>query len=170
VAEGADVIQLSLEFAPPDTGHFGHLSRALERAASEGVRTILPAGHGRGATGSPLLTAPGAVAVVLAGDDGLPHGAASLAPLGSRDALLAPGVDVPGAVLGEHYGRRTGSSFAATFVTAAFASLHTSFPGVSRNAVWHALLHGNRELVPIPLPPSLDAALSHARLRSSEWR
>ncbi len=167
VAHGADVIQLSMAFAPEIVCPFRPVMRAIWYAAQRGVFTVIAAGDGPTLGASPVLGAPGVVPVAAAGTG---RRVATWSPLGGVVAtrgLLAPGVGIPGASSPTGYATRSGSSFAAGVVTGGFALLR-SLPGVeSPAAVWEALLAlGRRHLVPRSMaPPMLDGDLALAFLR-----
>jgi subtilisin family serine protease len=166
---GAEVIQLRLDLSPEAAGPFDVVACALESAAARGVRTVLAAGC---AGESPVLDAVGVVPVAAALPDGSmdPETALGTA-LGSR-GMLAPGTDLPGAVLPAGTALRSGSSYAAAFVTGTFALLRSRFPRLGADRVWEEMLDerprsGRRAA---SLPPVLDAEairLRAARLAMS---
>jgi subtilisin family serine protease len=137
---GADVIQLSLEFAGGTNHFFRLLSDALSEAARQGVRTVMPSGNIPTLAPRSILSSQGVVPVVMADWDGLPHHQAAGGVVVAQRGLLAHGVDIPGACSPAGYTIRSGSSFAAAFVTGASALLAALAPRQSREELWGALL------------------------------
>lgn len=155
------VIQISMQFSFELAASFRVLTEALSAAAARGVRTVIAAGN-RGPAGAGLvLRAPGVVPVAMARADGMPAATAGLGQtLGAR-GLLAPGIDIPGAATPSGTITRSGSSFAAAFVTGAFALLRSCFPGLRPERLWDALLAPRpraRSIAPPPL--NADASFS----------
>lgn len=167
VAGGADVILLSLEFAPEMSQPFDVVARALAAAASRGIRTVIAAGNGSTLGSNLVLGAPGVVPVAMAAADGSPHIDAALGPFIGTRGLLAPGVDIPGATLPAGTGVRSGSSFSAAIVAGSYALLRSGFPEVRRELVWESLLDPGalRRRRASIVPPLLDTHASLMRLK-----
>jgi subtilisin family serine protease len=159
---GADVIQLSLEFSPNVTNSFKYLTEAISAAAARGIRTVIAAGNNATLGSSLALTTSGVVPVASAGINGLPDPYTALGPVIGTRGLLAPGINLPGAKRPSGIDTRSGSSFAAAFVTGAFALLRSQFPHLSRDLIWGALLDPNsyRNSHASIVPPPLDADAS----------
>jgi subtilisin family serine protease len=100
----------------------------------------MAAGNGGGLSSGPLAGCRGVVPVVGADRNGVPHPSSTLGPVIGARGLMAPGVDIPGACLPAGSTRQSGSSFAASFVTAAVALLHASVPQRTSDEIWAALL------------------------------
>ena len=160
------VIQLGIEVTAAAGPWFGPVAEAIRVAAHRGIRTVIPSGNGAGITGSPLVSAPGAIPVAAGRPDGGPQPQGSFGIAVAQQGLLAPGTNIPGAGPAETVSERSGSSYAVPFVTAAFVLLRSLTPRVSATAVWDAILTPDRP-VRTPhgvVPPSLDAGASWARL------
>jgi subtilisin family serine protease len=159
---GADVIQLSLEFSPEVTNSFKYLTEAISAAAARGIRTVIAAGNNATLGSSLALTTSGVIPVAT-GLNGLPDPYTARGPVIGTRGLLAPGVNIPGAKRPSGIDTRTGSSFAAAFVTGTFALLRSRFPHLSRDLIWEALLdphsYRNRHVSIVPPPLDADASL-----------
>ncbi|MET0396791.1 MAG: S8 family serine peptidase [Longimicrobiaceae bacterium] len=140
VAYGARVIQIGLEFSRAAPGEWAPAAQAIEAAAAAGVRTVMAAGNDGTLAPGPLVRCAGVVPVVGADRRGVPHPSATLAPSIGLRGLTAPGVDIPGARLPSGSRLRSGSSFAASFVTASIALLHAVLPRHPTDEIWAALL------------------------------
>lgn len=170
ISQNADIIQLSISFNPEQSNCFGALHAALARAAAKSIHTVIAAGNDGALGSSSILSAPGVIPVAMAGEDGLPHRQSSLsATLGSR-GLRAPGVNIPGAGPGNGYRTATGSSYAASFVTASFALLAGAFPHVRRETIAASLLRSGIAGVRSIVPPLLNADAAYRALRNQEGR
>jgi hypothetical protein len=170
ISQNADIIQLSISFNPEHSKYFGDLHAALARAAAKSIHTVIAAGNDGALGSSALLSAPGVIPVAMAGEDGLPHGQSTLsATLGSR-GLRAPGMNIPGAGPGIGYRTATGSSYAASVVTASFALLAGAFPHLRRETIAAALLRFGIASVRSIVPPLLNADAAYRALRNQERR
>ena len=116
------------------------------RCCSPRNLTVAPSGNGSAITDSPLVSATGIIPVASGCHDGAPHPQARFSPAVGKHGLLAPGARIPGAGPGDSLTERSGSSFAAAFVTAFFALLHSLEPRASALAIWSAIL------APHPVP------------------
>ena len=168
-AGGAHVVLLGVELGGGPAASFHGFRGAVEAAARDGVRTVVPAGH-RAGPSVPALATPGVVPVALGDSQGLPHRAGTWGVELGRRGLLAPGIDLPGALPGGRVGLRSGSSLAAALVAGAFALLRSLFPQESFDAVWEALLHPTGAAHRALVPRSLDAERSAACLHPSSRR
>jgi subtilisin family serine protease len=163
VAEGVQIIQISLEFPEPARRAFEALSVALLRAASKGILVVIPVGNLAILDSNFILASDGVIPVAMSDWNGLPHANATLDPAAARRGLLALGVDIPGALSPEGYTRRSGTSYAAAFVTGTLALLDTADSRLATVKFRDAFLsriavsaHTNR-MVPSPL--DLDSLL-----------
>jgi subtilisin family serine protease len=163
---GADVIQLSLEFAGGTSHFFQVLSDVLSEAARKGVRTVMPSGNSPTLAPGSILSSQGVVPVVMADGDGLPHHQAAGGAIVAQRGLLVHGVDIPGACSPAGYTIRSGSSFAAALVTGASALLTALAPRQSRDKIWGALLGtaSNSTRTSPLFPMHLDVEASFERL------
>jgi subtilisin family serine protease len=164
LSRSASVIQMSLEFSP--YGYFRQTSAAISAAAKKGVRVVISAGNSGYLGQNPLLASPGVIPVAMFDEDGLPDLRTGLGLTVGMRGLLAPGVSIPVAVPPDHYGLASGTSYAASFVTAAFALLYSIYPKLTPDDVWNALLYKNyeRRIRASILPPLLDIRESRIRL------
>lgn len=163
VRAGAEVILLPLDILPGTERDWDALAKALAATACLGVRTVIPAGNESGPV-SPILAAAGIVPVAAAGGWAAPRrwGGAI-----ARSGVAAPGFLVQGAAPGGGYAVRSGSSFAAAFVVAAYALLRSLRPDIARAALWSALLDPTAPVRASGGIPALDAARGLARLHGS---
>jgi subtilisin family serine protease len=157
VDANADVVQIGLSFAANYERAFEPLAAAIRRAAARGVRTILPAGNESSLAPSALLSLPGVIPVGIATASGELDPHSTWGPAIAQRGLCAIGVDIPGALSPSGYTRRSGSSFAATIVTGAFALLYAAKG--NRSAAWNALLEPvwRRARSSMTVPGLLDA-------------
>lgn len=131
VANGADVVNVSLWSQLPAPFPFYEIDRAIERATDAGVLIVWIAGNG-GPAPSTFLTGAGArdsLVVGAANANGSPASFSQLDP-----ELLATGVYVPVAYNGGGVGGGSGTSFAAPWVAGAAAQLIAD--GAPRDPAW----------------------------------
>jgi subtilisin family serine protease len=165
VARGAAVIQLSLDFSALPDEAVTPIREALAAAAVAGVRTVAAAGNTAGPSASSVLAAPGVVPVGIGRFDGSAHRLTSWGVAIGAQGLLAPGEAIVGAVPPDRYELRSGSSYAASFVTAAFALLRTLPTRLDPDLIWGQLLAAHRPTAARSLvPPPLDGDLSRELL------
>ena len=157
VADGVNVIQLSLEFPEPARRAFEALSEALVKAASKGILVVIPVGNLAILDSNFILASDGVIPIAMSDWNGLPHTDSALDPAAARRGLLALGVDIPGALSPEGYTRRSGTSYAAAFVTGALALLDAADSRLAAMKFRDAFLsriaasaHTNR-MIPSPL-------------------
>ncbi|MFN0128332.1 MAG: S8 family serine peptidase [Verrucomicrobiales bacterium] len=165
VEADADLVVLSLEFAPRQQQAFQIVADAIARAAARGVRTVLPAGNQSSLDPGLVAAAPGAVPVALGYDNGLVHPRATLGMAIAQRGLLAPGVDIPGALSTGGYALRSGSSFSAALVAGAAGLLSGLLPRATRDDIWRILLDqagtSPRFSPFVPRTLDLERGLSH---------
>lgn len=131
---GADVINLSLGSPTDDPV----LARAVAYAVSRDAVVVSASGNSR-LDGDPVhypAAYPGVLAVAATGRDDV---SGSFSSTGAHLKLAAPGVEVVSTDLGGRYARRTGTSMAAPFVSAAAALLRSASPTSSAGEVSAAL-------------------------------
>lgn len=165
VKQGADVLLLSLEFAPERSLGFRPVAEALAWALTRGVRSVVAAGNRNMLSASVLLAAAGVVPVAMARVDGTLHEQSTRGiTIGAR-GLLAPGEALAGAALPAGVGRRTGTSYAAAIVAGTFALLRCRFPSLPPSMIWDALLEPMARLSARSIvPPLLNVSASIKRL------
>lgn len=152
--ERVGVINLSLGFRLQQVPE--ELAQAVRYALESDLVVVAAAGNeGRTVMGYYPAALSGVVAVGGAGQDGQ----------AARDSnagvhVLAPGIEVVSALPGGGEGRRTGSSFAAPYVSGGAAILRALYPAMSRAEVVGALLS---------TPFRLDSALKRAAEVASPW-
>lgn len=117
VANGADVINLSLG----GEGHSYVMEAAIDYAVSSGVAVVVAAGNSNQNTANecPAHITTAGVLVASAGNSN--HNKANFSNYGNSVDLMAPGVNVNAATLGNTYRLASGTSFAAPHVSAATA-------------------------------------------------
>ncbi len=174
VAHGARVVNLSLagdEESPA-------IDAAIDDARARGVVVVAAAGNHEGADADPGVSQPGAYAPALtvaavtdAGDElGLPgsparYAHASYSNAGAQVDLAAPGSSIVATVPSrgrEAYGRVSGTSMAAPFVSAAAALVLSRNPSLSVEQVEAALLTTASDLGPAGPDPETGAGLLNA--------
>ncbi|BBE74279.1 S8 family serine peptidase [Oharaeibacter diazotrophicus] len=155
VGAGASVVNLSLS-GPPNP----MLERAVEAAVARGVVVVAAAGNG-GATAPPSYPAAYAGVVAVTAVDGR-LAAYRRANHGDYIDLAAPGVDVWTAAAGGSAAKRTGTSFAAPFVTAAAALARSGGRGGSPAGVEAVLEASAHDLGPAGRDPVFGAGLLDA--------
>jgi membrane-anchored mycosin MYCP len=168
VREGASVIQLGIGLMAHASAAFAPLAESISEAAARGVSTVAPVGN-HGDLASPWLAVPGIVPVAFGTDAAALEPRSNWSPAVARSGLLAPGVDIPGIDRGGQIVLRSGSSFAAAFVTGTFALLRALVPVASSATVWRALTtrHGARGAGDNgPFPLDAEAALQELLARN----
>ena len=161
VERGADIILLPLDLAPGPEAEWSGLVVALREAARLGIRTIIPAGNAAGPASS-ILSVPGVVPVAASESLALPSRWGTAI---ARCGIAAPAQGIPGANSPGGY-RRSGSSFAAGFVAAAFALLQSLLPNATREALWWVLLDPSMGARTAGRILVLDADRAYGRLSS----
>jgi subtilisin family serine protease len=165
-ARGARIIQISLDLAFVGT-EARALCAAAAAAVSRGAVIVVAAGQRQFAPVSPLLFVPGVIPVSGTTRDGYPLHSVYRSTALNVGGVLAPAIDIPGAVLPTGTALRSGTSFAACFVTGAIALACSVAPEMTpRDAA--ALL--TRRLASrhgaLPVPLDADACFgSFASLR-----
>jgi hypothetical protein len=120
------------------------LEQAIREAIAEGMILVAAAGNG-GAGAEPAYPAayPGVIAVTAVDRDMRVY---SRANRGDYIALAAPGVGIPMASESGGKAVRSGTSFAAPYVTAAVASLEAAAPTITASRAADLLASGARDL------------------------
>jgi cyanobactin maturation PatA/PatG family protease len=118
VENGADIINVSGRQLTPSTEPEPALAQAISRCVERKVLIVAAAGD----DGCDCLHGPAALAAVLAvggaDHDGNPLPSSNRGPACRTQGILAPGIDVLGAVAGSRdAARRTGTSFATPIVS-----------------------------------------------------
>jgi hypothetical protein len=166
VRQGAGVIQLSLDFLESAERAFREVADVIQWAARFGIWSVLAAGNRPILGLNPLLQATGVVPVSMADRWGGPHRQSPLSPILGKRGLRAPGEDLPGACLPAETCLRSGSSLAASFVSASYALLHSLFPQKGPELIWFALLNP-RQRKPSVISPLLDVQSAFTYLSSN---
>ena len=145
---------------------------ALERLLGKGYEflLVLPAGNGLSGQGTDARYSsvfagvdrePVRQRILVVGaaelDEGGALSQAAFSGLGERVDLLAPGTEIYTALPGGDYGRRSGSSLAAAYVTAVCAKAWSLNPGLSGRELRDLMLETGADRVPGG-PPMLDMA------------
>jgi subtilisin family serine protease len=135
--EGCRVILLGLELRRPESRAWQPLRDSLRYAATSGAAVVVPAGNRANAHD---MTSTWADALTVASLDWRAHPSVFSSHVAqNRNAIFAPGEDIPGARRGGGFTLRSGSSFAAAIATGAFALAMKAAPGVALAAVAGAL-------------------------------
>ncbi len=159
VALDANVIQISLDFPAATRGCFHVLLGALEKAAAAGAIIVMPAGNLATLECNSLLASSAVIPVAASDWNGLPIRQGSLGPTVARKGFLAPGTEIPGALSPKGFTTLSGSSYAAAFLTGAFALLDSlELPRGARQA-GGGLLGGSARMSGT-VPQHLDAEAS----------
>jgi len=166
VSNGAQVIQISLEFSSRAIQRFDVLRDAVANAAEVGVRTVLPAGNSGLIETSGIFDSPGVVPVVMTDLKGVPVGGSTLGRAAAQRGLMSVGVELPGADSRGGFATRSGSSFAAALVTGAFALLSGVIREKSSEQIWEAILSRRNNCVysSLLIPRMLDVETAFALL------
>jgi hypothetical protein len=128
--QGASIIQISLTLR--FLAYEAHpLNDAVAAAVHRGAVIVVAAAESQFSLSNPLFWIPGVIPVFGADHAGFPLASWHGPVIPSVSSLLAPAIDIPGAVLPDGTGSRSGSSFAACFVTAAVALMCSALPGVA---------------------------------------
>jgi subtilisin family serine protease len=104
---------------------------------------------------------PGVIPVVSYDLAGRPSDQSNFGRSAGRWGLGAPGHDIVSLASEGLPVSRTGTSFAAAFVTGAIALLWSIFPGVDPGRLRRALSHGRRRTSVIPPLMDVEAAYKH---------
>jgi hypothetical protein len=162
---GAQIVQLSLELGFEDPRAGSAVAEAVRFCVQRDAVVVLAVGPGQLRGANPLLGVPGVVAVSSAPDVGRTlHDDRWRAAL-TLGGLQAPGTRIPGARLPTGFECRAGSSFAASFVSAALALLVSAVPGVTVAAAAAALKARRTDHASALIANVLDGDASLARLQ-----
>jgi subtilisin family serine protease len=168
VRDGASVIQLGIGLMAHASAAFAPFAESISEAAARGVSTVAPVGN-HGDLASPWLAVPGIVPVAFGTDGAALEPRSNWSPTVARSGLLAPGVDIPGIGRDGQIVLRSGSSFAAAFVTGTFALLRALVPVASSTTIWMALTtrHGAPDVGDNgPFPLDAEATLEELLARN----
>ncbi len=165
VDAGARVVNLSAATGAPTTRAHVQLRRALDHAARHGVLVVAAAGNQGSVGSSEIVRHPGVVPVVGYDLAGRPLDHSNLSGSAGRRGVGAPGAGIVSLAAGGGYEARSGTSFAAAFVSGTLALLWSRFPDASAGALRHAVSGpGARTTV---IPPLLDARAARRALGAS---
>ena len=155
VNSGARIVNLSAATGRPTTRSARKLREALDHAARHGVVVIAAAGNQGTLGGSEVTRHPAVIPVVASDLHGRPLAQTNLGrSLGTR-GLAAPGDGIVSLVAAGAPAPRSGTSFAAAFVSGAVALLWSLFPRAAGGTIRHALSGGVRRTA--VTPPLMDA-------------
>ncbi len=163
---GAQVIQLSLELGFGSSPAARTVSASIASCVAKGIVVVIAAGHGALQHANHLLWAPGVVPVSAADEAGDVLWDERWGAMMALHGLAAPGTHIPGAVLPDGIGLRDGSSYAASFVSAAIALQVSARPWLTAAEAASALLYSRPAVVSVGRPPYLNADHSFRRLES----
>lgn len=161
VRAGARIVNLSAATGAPTIRVERSLRDALDLAARRGVLVIAAAGNQRALGSSEITRHPGVVPVVGYALSGRPMEESNFGGSAGRWGIGAPGEGIVSLDAAGNSGPRSGTSFAAAFVTGAVALLWSVFPTIGAGSLRRALSLGPRASV---VPPLMDAAGAHALL------
>jgi subtilisin family serine protease len=163
VDAGARVINLSAAIGRPTTRVESGLREALNHAAKRGTIVVAATGNQAALGSSEITRHHGVIPVVSYDRDGRPMERSNFASSAGRRGLGAPGDAVISLGADHRPSTRSGTSFAAAFVSATIALLWSLFTTAHASEIRHALAQGRRRTTVIP--PLLDAeAAYHAVL------
>jgi hypothetical protein len=154
---GVHVVQLSLELGFGTTYAARVVRDALAALAESGTPVVTSAGHASLVLTNDLLWVPGVIPVCAADEDGNVLADERYGGMLSLRGLAAPGTRVPGAVPPEGFGLRTGSSYAASFVTAALALQSAMNPALAPMDAASEMMRTRSPALSAARPPHLDA-------------
>jgi thermitase len=143
LANGARIVNMSLNGPESSLA----LDEAIRQAEAQGVLVVTSAGNDHAnrdrVASYPASVRSRAVITVAAADR---TGALGYASAYGRDSvdIAAPGEDVLTSELGGRYARRSGTSFAAAYVTGSAALLASARPGASGSKLRDALVRSAR--------------------------
>jgi subtilisin family serine protease len=162
VEAGARVVNLSAATGAPTTRIEDRLTHALDFAVARGALVVAAAGNQATLGSSSITRHAGVIPVVGYDGVGRPMQASNSGGSAGRRGLGAPGEAIVSLEADGGLVSRSGTSFAAAFVTGAIALLWSLFPGARVEQVRRALNPGVRRTSVIP--PLLDASAAHAAL------
>jgi len=156
-AAGQSARIINMSFAGPSDPVLG---RTLTAARQKGVLLIAAAGNA-GPKSPPLWPAadPNVIAVTATDVDDHLY---AMANRGAHVAIAAPGVDILVPVPGEQYEMKSGTSFAAAYVSGIAALMLERKPQLTPDAVKKALLSTARDLGPKGRDEQFGAGLADA--------
>ncbi len=155
VNSGARIVNLSAATGRPTMRSAGKLREALDHAARRGVVVVAAAGNQGTLGGSEVTRHPAVIPVVACDLQGRPLAHTNLGRSPGARGLAAPGDGITSLVTVGAPGPRSGTSFAAAFVSGAVALLWSLFPEAAVGTIRHALLGGVRRTS--VTPPVMDA-------------
>jgi subtilisin family serine protease len=165
IRRNARIIQISLEFGFGSSSAARLIANAIHACVSRGAAVVLASGGGHLRLPNNLLWLPGVVPVCAADEAGEILCDERWGAMMALKGLAAPGTRIPGALLPDGTGLRSGSSYAASFVTATLALLMSVVPGLLPLEAASVLRHQRSIAISVGHPVYLDADHSLNRLR-----
>jgi subtilisin family serine protease len=154
VEEGADIIQISMEFSSDKNIAFDEVYETLRWASQHRVITVISAGNRSSLGLSKIYSAPNVIPVGMLDHNGIPHTRTSFGNTMALRGLMAPGEGIYGAMSSQPYGTASGSSYAASFVTGTLALLKSFFSNRTNEEILFALLQNS------PINPAIHKKLN----------
>jgi subtilisin family serine protease len=170
VDAGAWVLNVSAAMAQPSSREEPDLRDALDYAAARGVIVVAAAGN-EGTLGSSAITRhPWVIPVVGYDPNRQVTAQTNLGNSAGRRGLGAPGQDVTSLSPPGGSCTRTGTSFAAAFVTGAIALLWSLYPRATPVEIKSAVTNSHRQRRTSVVPPLLDAWGAYSSLARTQPR
>ncbi|WP_084502979.1 S8 family serine peptidase [Desulfatirhabdium butyrativorans] len=137
---GAAIVNLSLSIAASD-----ELKSAIRQLW--GIGAVIPAAAGNGGSTSSVEFPASMAETIAVGAMYTDTQVASwISPVGDALDVMAPGVAIPVAAIGGGQSVMSGTSFSTAMASAVLAVLHGMDPGLGRDGLYQALIHGVRDL------------------------
>jgi subtilisin family serine protease len=165
VDAGARIVNLSAATSEPTTRTEPSLRRSLDHAVRGGTIVVAAAGNQGMLGGSAITRHPGVIPVVAYDLRGRPLDQSNSGRSAAHWGLGAPGERIVSLALDRSSVPRSGTSFAAPFVTGALALLWSLFPAADGGRLRAALSRGLRRSTVIP--PLMNAFAAYQLLAGS---
>jgi subtilisin family serine protease len=155
---GAKVVNMSLGIGNSSVKYHPILDDVFDYAAHKGTILIGAAGNQGYIGANPLFKHPWVIPVAACDVDGRPINTNLSATIG-KQGLMAPGVGIVSTLPNGRYGKNSGTSVAAPFVTGVIALLWSMFPDATAQQIRRAILQPGQSRKSI-VPPMLNADMS----------
>lgn len=163
ISNRMDIINLSLG----TTSHSSTLQQVVDRANNSGILVVAAAGNNGRADGSgDLVNYPARYnsAIAVAATD-INNNRASFSATGNTVEVAAPGVNINSTIVGNSYGRMSGTSMATPYVAGNLALLKQAYPTLSHNQLRTKLSQDAIDLGPAGRDPWFGNGLIQAPRR-----
>ena len=164
---GARVINLSLGLSSSALTKYDKLQQAYDYALHNGVIIVVAAGN-QGSIGNiSLINHQWIIPVAACDENGMIDSRSNFGASIGKRGLMAPGLNIISTYPMGEYGRMSGTSFAAPFVTGGLALLWSVFPNATPSVIKNSIITGLSSKRRSIVPPLLNVEAAWNKLKNS---